>query len=104
MFLNGHFQNAYVTHDIDKAMQALTAHCGLRDYAVFEPDMVLKTPEGDKPSRVKAAFAWAGGLQIELIQPVSGFLDHYMPYMPAKKADCTPVFHHMAVRRESLDE
>jgi hypothetical protein len=104
MYLRGHFQNAYVTHDIDKAMRALSDRCGLADYVTFEPDMILKTPDGDKPSRVKAAFAWAGRLQIELIQPVSGFQEHYLPFLPADRTDFTPRFHHMAVRRETLDE
>lgn len=104
MFLRGHFQNAYVTHDIDKAMRSLAERYGLKDYVTFEPDMVLKTPDGDKPSRVRAAFAWAGGLQIELIQPVSGFQDHYLPYLPANKADFIPRFHHMAVRRDDIGE
>ena len=104
MFLQGHYQNAYVTHDLDKAKALLTERYGLTDYVTFEPDMILKTPDGDKPSAVRAAFGWAGGLQIELIQPVSGFVDHYTPFLPSDKSDATPRFHHMAVRRDDLDQ
>ena len=102
MFLKGHYQNAYVTHDLDKAMALLTEQYGVGDYIVFEPDMILKTPRGEKASSVRAALAWVGGLQLELIEGVSGFLDHYQPFLPADPADPTPRFHHMAVRRDDL--
>jgi hypothetical protein len=100
MFLQGHYQNAYVTHDMDRAMEMISDRYGVGDWIVFEPDMILKTPTGDKPSKVRAALAWDGGLNIELIQPVSGHLDHYLPFLPADRKDPTPRFHHMAVRRD----
>lgn len=103
MFLKGHYQNAYVTHDLDKAMALVSDRYGVGDWIVFEPDMPLKTPSGTKPSKVRAALAWDGGLNIELIQPVSGHLDHYLPFLPADPKDPTPRFHHMAVRRDDQD-
>jgi hypothetical protein len=102
MFLRGHYQNAYVTHDLDRAMDLVRERFGVGDYIVFEPDMILKTPSGDKPAKVRAALGWAGGLQIELIQPVSGLIDHYLPYLPQDKSDPVPRFHHIAVRRDDL--
>ncbi len=102
MFLHGHYQNAYVTRDLDRAVELLGERYGLEDFIVFEPEMVLKTPLGDKPASVRAALAWAGGLQIELIQPCTGFLDHYLPYLPSDESDPTPRFHHVAVRRDDL--
>jgi Glyoxalase/Bleomycin resistance protein/Dioxygenase superfamily len=102
MFLNGHYQNAYVTHDLDKAMSLLTERFGLSNYIVFEPSMVLKTPEGEKAATVRAALAWAGGLQFELIEPGSGYQDHYLTFLPDDPADPTPRFHHAAVRRDDL--
>lgn len=102
MFLQGHYQNAYVTHDLDRAMALLKARYGVDDYIVFEPDMILKTPSGPKASSVRAALAWTGGLQIELIEPVSGHLDHYLPYLPADRSDPVPRLHHIAVRRDDL--
>jgi hypothetical protein len=100
MFLKGHYQNAYVTHDLDRAMAGISERYGAKDWIVFEPDMILKTPEGEKASSVRAALAWVGGLQIELIEPVSGHLDHYLPFLPADRTDPSPRFHHMAVRRD----
>jgi hypothetical protein len=102
MFLQGHYQNAYVTHDLDKVMEGLSQRYALKDYIVFEPEMVLKTPQGDWPASVRAALVWVGGLQIELIQPRTGFQDHYLPFLPADRSDPTPRFHHMAVRRDDL--
>ena len=103
MFLQGHYQNAYLTHDLDAAMALVNQRYGTRDWIVFEPDMVLKTPDGDRESSVRAALAWAGGLQLELIQPTRGWHAHYLPMMAADKADPVPRFHHIAVRRDDLD-
>ena len=100
MFFRNHFQNAYVTHNLDKAMKLIDDRFGKIDWIVFDPDMILETPEGPKASSVRAALGWTEGLQIELIEPVSGFLDHYLPALPADKSDPTPVFHHIAVRRD----
>lgn len=100
MFFKGHFQNAYVTHNLDKAMEMIGDRFGLTDWIVFDPDMILKTPHGDKESSVRAALGWQAGHQIELIQPVKGFLDHYMPAMREDKNDARPSFHHVAVRRD----
>jgi len=100
MYFRGHYQNAYVTHDLDKAMELINGRFGFRDWIVFEPDMVLDTPTGKKDSSVKAALGWQAGHQIELIQPVKGFLDHYLPYLPQDRSDPTPRFHHVAVRRD----
>jgi hypothetical protein len=99
-FLRGHYQNAYVTRDLDAAMGLIDARFGTVDWIVFAPDMVLQTPEGPKDSSVRAALGWQAGHQIELIEPVSGHLDHYLPYLPVDKADPTPRFHHIAVRRD----
>lgn len=100
MFFRGHFQNAYVTHNLDKALEGIDQRFGKIDWIVFEPDMVLKTPMGDKESSVRAALGWHQGHQLEVIQPVKGYLDHYLPALPADKYDHTPRFHHIAVRRD----
>jgi hypothetical protein len=102
MFLQGHYQNAYVTHDLDKAMALLKERYGLSDFSVFEPDMVLRAPGGEKQAGVRVALVWAGGLQLEFIEPGKGYQDHYLPFLPEDVADPTPRFHHMAVRRDDL--
>lgn len=100
MFLRNHFQNAYVTHDLERAMALIDDRFGRTDWIVFDPTMILRTPDGPKESTVRAALGWKDGLQIELIQPVSGHLDHYLPALPADPSDPTPRFHHIAVRRD----
>ena len=100
MFFKGHFQNAYVTHDLDDALAGIDRQFGKIDWIVVEPDMELKTPSGIKESSVKAALGWHDGHQLEIIQPVRGYCDHYLPVLPADKRDATPRFHHIAVRRD----
>jgi hypothetical protein len=100
MLLKGHYQNAYVTHDIDAAMAALDRQYGKIQWIIFEPDMVLKTDDGDKESSVKASLGWYGGLQIELIQPTRGWKQHYEPMLAPDTADPSPRFHHIALRRD----
>jgi hypothetical protein len=104
VFLQRHYQNAYVTRDLDGAMQLLGQQYGLSNFIVFEPDMILKTPGGERPAKVKAALAWSGGLQIELIEPVSGFVDPYLAYLPPATASAAARLHHIALRRDDLDE
>jgi len=104
MFLKGHYQNAYITHDLARAMDMITQRYGVADYITFEPEMALRTAEGERMQRVKVAATWVGWLQIELIEPVSGFVDPFLPYLPADKADAVPRLHHISLRRESLEE
>ncbi|MBV1689218.1 VOC family protein [Novosphingobium sp. G106] len=103
MFLQGHYQNAYVTHDIDKARDMLSERYGLKDWINFEMELPLRTPEGERQLGVKVGCAWAGSLQIELIEPVSGAVEPYLPYLPADKSDFTPRFHHISLRRDDYD-
>jgi hypothetical protein len=103
MFLSGHYQNAYVTHDLARTMDHLGARYGIEDYITFEPEMALTTPDGERMQKVKVAATWVGALQIELIEPVSGFIDPFLPYLPADKSDAVPRLHHISLRRESLD-
>jgi hypothetical protein len=104
MSFRGHYQNAYVTHDLERAMELTRYWPGLGDFRVFDASMLLKTPSGEKASSVRVALAWAGGLQIELIQPVSGYLDPYRSALPDDPKDAVPRFHHIAVRRDDLAE
>lgn len=104
MFLQGHYQNAYVTHDLGRAMELIADRYGVTDFMTFDPEMPVKTADGEKLQKVKVAAAWVGSLQIELIEPVSGFIDPFLAYLPADKSDAVPRFHHISLRRESLDE
>jgi hypothetical protein len=104
MFLRGHYQNAYVTHDLAKAMDLVGERYGLRDWLRFEMELPVKTPEAERSLGVKVACAWAGWLQIELIEPVSGAVEPYLPYLPADRSDPTPRFHHISLRRDDYAE
>jgi len=102
MSLRAHYQNAYVTRDLDKAIQTLSEVHGVQGFWPIEADFSLKTPDGEKSARMRVALGWVDKLQIELIQPVSGFTDIYAAYLPADEADATLRLHHVAVRREDL--
>jgi hypothetical protein len=100
MFLRGHHQNAYVTHDLDRAMELMSNRFAIETFDRIDPDMVVRTPLGDKPMQVRVASAWVGGLNLEIIQPVAGYVDHYVSMLPADRSDPVPRFHHMSFRRD----
>ncbi|MBW8754950.1 MAG: sulfotransferase [Sphingomonadales bacterium] len=100
MFLHGHMQNAYVTHDLDKAMEIVADRFGVEKFDRFDPDMVVNTPEGPQPMVNRVASYWAGGLNIEIIEPVSGYIGHYLSMLPADRTDAVPRFHHISLRRD----
>lgn len=100
MNLAGHYQNAYVTHDLDSAMALIGERYGERDWIRYDPEMTIRTPDGKRQSSVRVALAWYGGLQIELIEPVAGHNAHYECLLPADRSDAVPRFHHMAMRRD----
>lgn len=104
MFLKGHMQNAYVTHDLDKAVEMVSERYGVESWQLINPDMVVRTQEGEKPLVCRVASTWAGGLNIELIEPVSGYVDHYRHMLPADRTDATPRFHHISLRRDDEAE
>ena len=104
MSLRGHYQNAYVTHDLDRAIDLVGPSFGVTNFTNFDVEMTAKTPDGEKLSHVRVGLGWAGRLQIELIQPISGFIEPYLYALPADKSDPVPRLHHVAVRRESVED
>ncbi len=99
-FFKAHFQNAYVTHDFDKAQAILDEKFGFEDWLIIDADMKIKTNDGIKEATCKVGLAWQGGHQIELIQPLTGHNDHYACALPDDPSDPTPRFHHSCMRRE----
>lgn len=99
-FFKGQFQNAYVTHDFDAAKAMLDRKFGFEDWVLIDADMRLKTAEGIKEGTCKVGLAWQAGHQIELIQPLTGFVDYYLSFLPEDPGDPTPRFHHSCVRRD----
>ena len=105
MRLTGHYQNAYITHDLDKGMELFKSRFELGEFLVFDPaELTVQTPRGESPYSARIATAWAGTLQIELIQPLSGFVDFYREVLPDDPADVLPRFHHIALRRPAVRE
>lgn len=100
MFLHGHMQNAYVTHDLDRAMAIVGERFGVKSFDLFEPEMTVNTPVGEQPLVTRVASFWAGWLNIEIIEPVSGYVEHYRSMLPADTSDAVPRFHHISLRRD----
>ena len=96
-----HYQNAYVTRDIDKAIESFRVHGGVQDARVFEPPVEVQTPNGRGIAVSKLSFIWINNLQYELIQPVSGLVDIYRDALPA---DDSLKFHHICMRVDDWQE
>lgn len=102
--MRGHMQNAYVTHNLDKAMEMLSDRFGIEKFDRFDPDMTVMTENGPQPMVNRVASYWAGGLNYEIIEPVSGAIDHYVSMLPDNKSDAVPRFHHISLRRDDEAE
>jgi len=100
MFLQGHMQNAYVTHNLEHAMEIVAQRFGIEKFDRFNPEMTVHTNQGLQPLATKVASFWAGGLNIEIIEPVAGYVEHYVNMLPADKNDAIPRFHHISLRRD----
>ena len=96
MFMQSAYQNAYVTRNRDKAVATLRDRHGMTDdFILFEPDIEVRTPGGVGRAQTRVALGWTGDLQIEIIEPVSGLVDIYLPYLPK---DDSLRFHHASTR------
>jgi hypothetical protein len=105
MFFRGHYQNGYVTRDIDEAKILMSERFGLSDYVMFDPaDIEVDTPYGRRAYKSRMALAWSGGLQIELIQPLNeDTRELYRDALAPEAGDFIPRFHHIAVRRPTVE-
>lgn len=95
-----HYQNGYITRDIDKAIAAFRDRGGVGDVLSFEVPVEVTTPKGKGTAVSKLAFIWVNNLQYELIQPVSGFVDVYTDELPE---DDSVKFHHTCMRVPDWD-
>lgn len=100
MSFQGFFQNAYVTHDLDRAIALCGPTMGIGGFVAMDYELPLRTPEGERTIGLRVATGWVGNMQVELIQPVSGHIAPYVGGLPADRSDCVPRFHHVAVRRD----
>jgi len=103
MQFDNFFQNAYVTRDLDRAMELMKTRFNIKEFMVIEPDIEMITPNGPKRSITRAALGWAdNSFLIELIQPMPGSeIDIYSAFLPE---DDRPKFHHVAARTFDWEE
>lgn len=95
MFLENHYQNAYITRDLEKALAFFKSEHGFDRFVSMEVKQQLKTRSGNGEAVVKMALGWIGEVQYELIQPVAGLTDVYLDGLPEKY----PLqFHHICMR------
>jgi hypothetical protein len=101
MHLENHYQNAYVTHDLDGALEIFRSRYGFDKFRRMEVSYELTTPAGRGTASVKLALGWIGNLQYELIEPVSGLIDVYQEGL----SDASPLhFHHVCMRVPDWEE
>jgi hypothetical protein len=95
MQLDNHYQNAYVTRDLDGALELFRTRYGFDRFRRMEVSYELATPVGRGTASVKLALGWIGDLQYEIIEPVSGLIDVYQEGL----RDEAPLrFHHICMR------
>jgi hypothetical protein len=102
--LRGHYQNGYVTHDLDRGLEIFADRFGVEGFGRYDAEIGVTTPNGVRPLEMRIAAGWVGGLNIELMQPVSGHVEPLMAMLPDDRSDAVPRFHHFALRRENLTD
>ncbi|GFE79811.1 hypothetical protein GCM10011487_18110 [Steroidobacter agaridevorans] len=93
--LENHYQNAYITRDLDVAIEQFRTRHGFDGFQRYEISYELRTRAGLATASIKLALGWIGNLQYELIQPVAGAVDVYTAELPERS---TLRFHHVAMR------
>jgi hypothetical protein len=100
MIEGSHYQNAYVTRDVARAVDRFTAQAEVRDVIQFEAPNEVITRDGLRTQVNRFAFLWVGGLQYEFIQPVSDAANVFTPVLPD---DDSLRFHHSCMRVQDWD-
>jgi hypothetical protein len=93
MIVGRHYQNAYVTRNVEKAVAQFKERADIRTLLETEVSVKLWTPQGEGVGVQKLAFVWVGDMQFELIQPKEG--DVLALYRDALPADDGLTFHHV---------
>lgn len=101
MFEDQHYQVAYVTRDIQKALADFKTRADVRHETYFETEMPLRSPRGPLTMHNKLVLLWVGNVQYEFIEPVSGLEDIYNPALP--EGDGLG-FHHICSRVADWDD
>jgi hypothetical protein len=97
MITGQHYQNAYVTRDLDAAVARFEAQADVRASLRFDDVPVrFRTPEGEGDGVQSVALLWVEDLNIELITPRAG--DVLALYRDALPAGDGLAFHHVCHR------
>lgn len=99
MLLENHYQNAYVTPDIDAALETFQKVYGVKEPKSFQVETEVWTPRGTGKQSNKLSFIWVGNLQYELIQPMGGLDYLYRDALPEEGLR----FHHICMRSFDWD-
>jgi hypothetical protein len=97
-----HYQNAYVTRNVDKAVADFRKYADVRTVMEIETPVKVWTPQGEGEGVQKLAFVWVEDLNYELIEPKSG--DVLALYRDALADDDRLVFHHVCHVVDDWDE
>jgi len=89
-----HFQNGYVTNDVEAAVQRFLACADVRKHKINNMDGEVLVGGKPTPLKAKMAFIWVNDLLYELIEPLAPF-ELYSPHVPE---DGSLHFHHAAMR------
>jgi len=90
-----HYQNAYLTRDVDKWVRHFESHTQIDRLLTYEGSVIMETPDGHRAITNKIAFIWIGDLQYELIQPGPDSIPMYEAGLPD---DDSLRFHHICMR------
>lgn len=102
MIIEGkHYQNAYITRNIDKAIVDFQKYADVRKVLRHEGATEVMTPAGRGMLHNKLAFVWVDDLQYEFIEPGPGISDIYRAALPA---DDSLKFHHICMRVDNWEE
>jgi len=72
MITGRHYQNAYVTRNVDKAVAAFKQNADVRSLFEIELSLNIWTPQGEGTGIQKLALLWVEDLNYELIEPKQG--------------------------------
>jgi hypothetical protein len=99
--LTGEFvQMAYITNDFDAALRLFADRHGVSKFLELRDYTMETMPRQD--AKVDIGLAWAGGVQIEVIRPISGADQTYRAILSGGPA-FEMRFHHEAQKLPSLD-
>jgi hypothetical protein len=102
MMMGRHYQNAYVTRNVDKAVASFKQHADIRTLFEIEVPVRLWTPQGEGTGVQKLAFVWVEDLNFELIEPKDG--ETLAIYRDALPDDDRLVFHHVCHVLDDWDQ